>query len=92
MLVSRRSMRLLTELPCVIVVDASLLAVALGDDGTDGRGARGRLADGWRGSRASNATSRFWATRERCTDLADTRDRPRRVAMERESEILCSTA
>ena len=29
----------------VIVVDASVLAVALGDDGTDGRGARRRLAD-----------------------------------------------
>jgi predicted nucleic acid-binding protein len=29
----------------VIVVDASVLAVALGDDGTDGRGVRGRLAD-----------------------------------------------
>jgi hypothetical protein len=29
----------------VIVVDASVLAVALGDDGTDGRHARERLAD-----------------------------------------------
>ena len=29
----------------VIVVDASVLAVALGDDGTDGRQARQRLAD-----------------------------------------------
>jgi predicted nucleic acid-binding protein len=29
----------------VIVVDASVLAVALGDDGTDGRRARRRLAD-----------------------------------------------
>jgi predicted nucleic acid-binding protein len=29
----------------VIVVDASVLAVALGDDGTDGRRARERLAD-----------------------------------------------
>jgi predicted nucleic acid-binding protein len=29
----------------VIVVDASVLAVALGDDGTDGRQARNRLAD-----------------------------------------------
>jgi predicted nucleic acid-binding protein len=29
----------------VIVVDASLLAVALGDDGTDGRRARERLVD-----------------------------------------------
>jgi predicted nucleic acid-binding protein len=29
----------------VIVVDASVLAVALGDDGTDGRRARNRLAD-----------------------------------------------
>jgi hypothetical protein len=28
----------------VIVVDASVLAVALGDDGTDGRRARARLA------------------------------------------------
>jgi predicted nucleic acid-binding protein len=29
----------------VIVVDASVLAVALGDDGTDGQRARGRLVD-----------------------------------------------
>ena len=29
----------------VIVVDASVLAVALGDDGTDGRRARERLTD-----------------------------------------------
>lgn len=29
----------------MIVVDASVLAVALGDDGMDGRRARGRLAD-----------------------------------------------
>ena len=29
----------------MIVVDASVLAVALGDDGTDGRRARSRLAD-----------------------------------------------
>ncbi len=29
----------------VIVVDASVLAVALGDDGTDGRGARERLVN-----------------------------------------------
>jgi predicted nucleic acid-binding protein len=29
----------------VIIVDASVLAVALGDDGTDGRRARDRLAD-----------------------------------------------
>ena len=38
-------MRLPTPGSIVIVVDASVLAVALGDDGADGRSARNRLAD-----------------------------------------------